>query len=71
MDNAIELDSDKDYKLSSPHSSVWITVGSVSVFIIHSPTGVNVQLYPLGNEYSDSEALDEAYVTFEDNENLE
>ena len=50
--NTLERESDTDYKLVG--DSAWITVGNLSVFIRKVSTGVMLDVYPLGDENSES-----------------
>ena len=46
--------SDTDYVLSEEHTSCWITVGNISVYVRRCDEGVSVDLFPLGVEADNS-----------------
>lgn len=43
-------DDCSDYSLDDEATSVWITVGNLSVYIMRTDEGVAVDILPLGNE---------------------
>lgn len=53
---ALVQDGDNDYTLAGNHSSVWLTVGDVSVYVRRFEDSVIVELLPHGDEV-DGEVL--------------
>ncbi len=51
---ALKRKSDSDYILREGHSSVWVTVDNISVYVRRTDEGVAVDLYPVGEEMEDS-----------------
>lgn len=52
-----------DYTLKEGQKSCWITVGNISIYIRrHADEGVDVDLYPHGDEFGD--VIDSAYASF-------
>ena len=45
--------SDTDYILQEGYSSAWVTVGTISVYIVRTDEGVDVAMYPHYDENSD------------------
>lgn len=58
-------DGDADYILKPEHSSVWITVGNISVHVIRTDSGCMVELLPVGCEMVDP-AMNTCFAEFED-----
>lgn len=58
---ALTLIGDRDYTLKDGCRSVWITVGKLSVHIIRTDEGVVCDIYPLGDESTDSIASTYAF----------
>jgi hypothetical protein len=54
LDNENE---DTDYILKAGARSVWITVGDISVYVLKTPDGVEVAMYPHHNENADPIAV--------------
>lgn len=61
---ALKAESSYDYILQKDEPSVWITVDNVSVYVRRNDEGVSVDLYPKGDEMSDS--LAGTFITFEE-----
>jgi hypothetical protein len=61
---ALTMDDDQDYTLDSDSESVWITVGTVSVYIRRQDEGVSVHLYPRGHE--DEDAIGATYGAYDE-----
>lgn len=56
MTGALKRDQtgiDNDYTLRDDHPSVWITVGTISVYVRRTDEGVVVKLFPKGDEAED------------------
>lgn len=51
-----ECDSNADYKLHPRHTSVWITIKSISVYVKRTNERVVVDLYPRGREMENAMA---------------
>jgi hypothetical protein len=47
---ALVQDGDNDYTLAGSHSSVWLTVGDVSIYVRRFEDSVTVELLPHGDE---------------------
>ena len=60
-------ETSEDYKLEE--GSAWITVGNISVYIRKSDEGVSVDLFPLGDEMTES--LAGTWLTFAEAEPVE
>jgi hypothetical protein len=58
----LEFEDCTDYTLKEGHGSCWVTVGNISVYIRRNDEGVSVDLYPRGDE--DSESLSGCWATF-------
>ena len=53
---ALALQKDEtpsDYELRDGHTSCWVTVGNISVYIVRTDEGVDVAMYPHYNEADD------------------
>jgi hypothetical protein len=60
MDNIL---NDADYTLANDCDSLWITVGTVSVWVSHDADGtVRVALFPAGEEMDEPLDVAHAYV---------
>ncbi len=65
--SALFLDTDSgetDYLLNPGYSSVWITVGNISVYVSRHDWGVCVNLYPI--EQEDSDSLASTWLSFDE-----
>jgi hypothetical protein len=60
-------ETSEDFELKE--GSAWITVGNISVYIRKSDEGVAVDLFPVGDEMSDS--LAGTWLTFAEAEPVE
>ena len=60
--DALEKESESDYILKPETNSVWITVDTLSVYIIRTPLGVVVDVFEIGDEMAES--LGGTYVLF-------
>jgi len=56
-------DSENDYVLNEESRTVWITVDNISVYIKRMPDGVQVELFPRGDE--DTNAITGCYAPFD------
>lgn len=59
-EGVLVLDNDNeesDYILKEEASSAWITVGDISVYILKTPDGVEVAMYPHHDEMADPIAI--------------
>ena len=54
MVDALERESEHDYKLHDRRNRVWITVNNISVYIVRTDEGVSVDLFPRNEEMNDS-----------------
>ena len=54
MSKALKREGESDYVLKEEHTSVWITVDNISVYVRRTDEGVAVDLYPLGEEMEGS-----------------
>jgi len=61
-DDVLIRESESDYYLKDNATSVWITVGDISVYVMRTDEGVVVDLYPLDNE--NDESLASTYAFF-------
>lgn len=59
---SLNPNSESDYVLNPAHSSVWITVGNISIYLRRHDEGVSVDLYPV--QQSDSNSLAGTWLTF-------
>ena len=50
MQHALIPKSEAEYDLAEEHTSVWITVQNLSVYIKRNDDNVSVSIYPLGHE---------------------
>jgi len=50
VNNPLERNAENDYTLKPGHTSAWITVDSMSIYIHRTDTGVQVDILPLNNE---------------------
>jgi len=63
---ALSLDKDSSgtgYLLNPRHSSVWITIDNISVYLRRQDWGVCIDLYPIGQE--DKDSLASTWLTFD------
>jgi len=66
-DPALSLDKDSSgtgYLLNPGHNSAWITIGNISVYLRRHDWGVCIDLYPTGQEYTDS--LASTWLSFDE-----
>jgi len=66
-DPALSLDKDSSgtgYLLNPRHSSVWITIDNISVYLRRHDWGVCIDLYPIGQE--DKDSLASTWLTFDE-----
>lgn len=61
---ALSSVSKTEYSLKPTHSFVWITVDNISVYLRRHDDNVSVDLYPVGQENSDS--LAGTYLSFDE-----
>ena len=52
-DPALVAESDSDFVMKDSHSSCWVTVNNISVYIQQTDEGVAVDLWPHGLEADD------------------
>ncbi len=52
-----EVPNDYVFPENPDHSSVWITVDNISIYVLRTFSGVNVSLYPHGKESMDDTSL--------------
>lgn len=58
---ALVCSGDSDYILKAEEQSCWVTVDNISVYIIRTDVGVDVELYPHGEEHVDCLTNTRAY----------
>jgi len=66
-DAALSLDKDSsgiEYLLNPRHSSVWITIDNISVYLRRHDWGVCIDLYPI--EQEDADSLASTWLTFDE-----
>jgi hypothetical protein len=59
-----DRNSPDDYLLRDGHDTVWVTVGTISVYIRRNAEGVSVDLYPLHVE--DGKSIGSTWATWAD-----
>ncbi len=67
IDPALSLDRDSsgtEYLVNPGHSSVWITIDNISVYLRRHDWGVCIDLYPIKQE--DTDSLASTWLTFDE-----
>lgn len=65
MTQTLKLDPDNFYELDSePQDTLWVQVGTISVYIKHEDEGVVVDLFAAGAE--DRESFGSTYMFFQE-----
>jgi len=63
MENqALEAESEVDYRLNNDYSSFWVTIENISIHVFKTDEGVVADLYPAG--YENDEAAAGTWLTF-------